>query len=512
MAGKGAVLALRIVSDAKDSTKGFVQAEDNVRGFQDKVDKAAAAEGRAGAQAEAATSKLERFRGGLDKASIAAAGVEAGLAGLAKKSFDAASQLQQNSGAVQAVFGAQADAVENAAARANRAVGLSTAAYDQMAAVLGSQLKNMGVPLEQTAGKTQDLITLGADLSAVYGGPASDAVEAISSLLRGERDPIERYGVSIKQATIDAYEHAKGLTKLTGAAKTNADMQATLAILVAQTSAAHGQFAAQANTAAEAGQINAATWDNTSAKLGQELLPLYTTFTDKLAGVAGWLGQHDSLTKGLVLTLGGLAAAVLIINAGMRVWAATQAIVTAAQWALNIAMDANPIGLVVLAIAAVVAGVVLMYNKFTWFRDFIKGFSMFFVAAFELIKAPLKWVWDKIKWFMDHLTVFGWVSKLTGHGSLFDAPAPAGGGGQVAGVYGAAAGGMATGTWGASGTALAGGGSATGQGLEAATLVVNVTFQSAVVDPVAAGRQLESVLRDYGRATGRQLALTVARP
>jgi hypothetical protein len=39
-------------------------------------------------------------------------------------------------------------------------------------------------------------------------------------------------------------------------------------------------------------------------------------------------------------------------------------------------MDANPIGIIVLAIAAVIAGVVLMYNKFSWFRDFVKGFGL----------------------------------------------------------------------------------------------------------------------------------------
>ena len=40
---------------------------------------------------------------------------------------------------------------------------------------------------------------------------------------------------------------------------------------------------------------------------------------------------------------------------------------TAKQWALNIAMDANPIGLIVIAIAALVAGIVIAikyYDKF----------------------------------------------------------------------------------------------------------------------------------------------------
>lgn len=45
----------------------------------------------------------------------------------------------------------------------------------------------------------------------------------------------------------------------------------------------------------------------------------------------------------------------------------------AAQWALNIAMEANPIGLVVVAIALLVAGVILAYRRVGWFRAAVDG-------------------------------------------------------------------------------------------------------------------------------------------
>ncbi|MFJ2630827.1 phage tail tape measure protein [Streptomyces sp. NPDC087422] len=44
-----------------------------------------------------------------------------------------------------------------------------------------------------------------------------------------------------------------------------------------------------------------------------------------------------------------------------------------AQWALNIAMDANPIMLIVLALAAVVAGLVYAYTHFAWFRTGVQA-------------------------------------------------------------------------------------------------------------------------------------------
>jgi TP901 family phage tail tape measure protein len=61
-----------------------------------------------------------------------------------------------------------------------------------------------------------------------------------------------------------------------------------------------------------------------------------------------------------------------------------------AQWALNVAMDANPMMLIVLGIVALVAGLVLAYNKIGWFRDLCN-------AAFHMIGAAVGWVVDFVK-------------------------------------------------------------------------------------------------------------------
>ncbi|MFJ8006067.1 phage tail tape measure protein [Streptomyces fagopyri] len=57
----------------------------------------------------------------------------------------------------------------------------------------------------------------------------------------------------------------------------------------------------------------------------------------------------------------------------------------AAQWLLNIAMDANPLMLVVLGIAALVAGLIWAYQKVGWFRNFVN-------AAFHMIGDAVGWV------------------------------------------------------------------------------------------------------------------------
>lgn len=470
MAGKGATLAIRIVSDASKANGGFDAAEARVGGFQRN----------------------------LDRASVAAAGVLAGLAAVGKEAFDSASALQQSGGAVESVFAGQAAAVQKLAEGAAEAVGLSKNAYNELGSVLGAQLKNMGFAGSGLVDQTNKLIETGADLSATFGGDTSEAVSALSSLLRGERDPIERYGIAISQAAVDAKVAALGLDTSTDAAKRGADAQATLALVAEQSSAAQGAFAREADTAAGASQRAAAQFENAKASLGEALLPIVTEAAGKFADLTTWMTDNQDTVQILAGVVGGLALAIIAVNAAVKVYEFVMGLATAAQWAFNFAMDANPIGLVVLAIAALVAGVVYAYNHFESFRNMVQSV----------------WEWLQKAW--DFISG-GWVGDLVN--SIYGAPLSAdvthraaggGGGGFVAGVYGAAGGPSPAPVYGAPLTALTGGGPSSGQGPRAQAPQVNVTINGAL-DPVAVGRQVDRVMRTHGRAVGSRTTATGGR-
>lgn len=185
-----------------------------------------------------------------------------------KAAVMAASDLEQSVGGVEAVFGQNAGTISSWSRSAAKDLGLSSNAYNEFATVVGSQLKNMGMSQDQVVGSTQDLITKGADLAATFGGSTSDAVSALSSLLRGETDPIERYGVSIKSADVEARKAAMGLSGLTGEADKQATAQAMLALLTEQTAAAQGKFAAEGATFGGVLQRTKAGFDNIVATIG----------------------------------------------------------------------------------------------------------------------------------------------------------------------------------------------------------------------------------------------------
>lgn len=79
------------------------------------------------------------------------------------------------------------------------------------------------------------------------------------------------------------------------------------------------------------------------------------------------------------------------IAAATRTWAAV-------QWVLNAALNANPIGLVVAAVALLIAGVVLAYKKSETFRSIIQ-------AVGKAGKAAIGWIVDKVS------DLVGWVKN-----------------------------------------------------------------------------------------------------
>lgn len=62
----------------------------------------------------------------------------------------------------------------------------------------------------------------------------------------------------------------------------------------------------------------------------------------------------------------------------------------AAQWLLNAALDANPIALVVIAIAALVAGIIVAYKKSETFRNIVHDAFHVVAVAIDFVKAHWK--------------------------------------------------------------------------------------------------------------------------
>jgi phage-related protein len=309
-----------------------------------------------------------------------------------------------------------------------------------MAAGIGAQLQNLGVDQATAASNTGDLITMGADLAATFGGSTADAVNALGSALRGEADPAERYGLALNQTAVNAKMAADGTDKLTGQAYSTAKAQAVLALATEQSAKSAGTFAKESDTAEGSAARAAATNENAAAAIGQGLLPAYTALQGVMKSVGEFMQENSTLVLVLMGVIGGLAAAVLIVNAAMAVasaataaWTAIQTIAsgittgfTAVMGALNAVMAANPVLLVVIAVVALIAGIILLWNNCEAFRNFVMG-------MWEAIAAAATAAWSAIS--SAASTAWNAVSSLVGSVISAISSAVSTAGGVIVGIW-----------------------------------------------------------------------------
>lgn len=156
------------------------------------------------------------------------------------------------------------------------------------------------------------------------------------------------------------------------------------------------------------------------AVLRQQLTPAFHTVGGVIHSVTGFLDRHKAILSILKVVLAAFVAAwiigriqiiaariaLLALNGIMVIgkavmlawkiiliaWRAAMIVGTAAVWLFNAALDANPIGLVIIAIAALIAIIILVATHF-------KQVEKIAVAAFHWIVNAAKDVW---KWIKNH--------------------------------------------------------------------------------------------------------------
>lgn len=263
------------------------------------------------------------------------------------ETLEASSDLEQQFGALDSIFKDLAPSMQKFAYTLTP-IGLSAADASRSMALLGSQLKGYGLPVDEAAQKTQDLTLLAADLAATFGGTTYGAVESISALFRGEYDPIEKYGVAIKKSDVNARLAAEGLDELEGEALKLAEAQTALTILFEKTTDAQGQAARESESyAAQQAYLKAET-ENLKAEIGEALLPvfveLFKEIRDNLPEIKEFIRSLvDFIPYVVELAMAALdykeqILAISIALAGMKL---ATTLVTAAMGGMNLAF-ANP--------------------------------------------------------------------------------------------------------------------------------------------------------------------------
>ncbi|MDP9799343.1 F0F1-type ATP synthase membrane subunit c/vacuolar-type H+-ATPase subunit K [Catenuloplanes nepalensis] len=243
-----------------------------------------------------------------------------------------------------------------------------------------------------------DATTMAAQIAA-GGEGAQVGLQTVLDKLRAIEDPVTRDAIAVglfgtkaedlgaALFALDPESAAKGLGEVTGAAD---QLGQTLEESASQRLEA---FKRQAQAA---------------------LVEKLAAAVPYIEATARWLSEHSAIVGPLAVGLGILAAAIGIITLATNIY-------TAAQAALNTVMLLSPTTWIILAIVALIAIIVLIATKTTWFQD------------------AWAWAWGGIKaaalavgrWFRDTLwrdwilgawngiisageRVWGWMSSLPG--------------------------------------------------------------------------------------------------
>lgn len=153
----------------------------------------------------------------------------------------------------------------------------------------------------------------------------------------------------------------------------------------------------QGKTAAGQAAILNNQWGEIQETIGKKLIPVLMDAAKWGLATIAWVDKNQKTLIPLGLALAGVAATVMAVSAAMKVWAAVSMVVKAAtvvwtgvQWLLNVALTANPIGLIIVAVAALIAIIVLIATK-------TKVFQTIWRVAWGGIKDAAMATWDWLK-------------------------------------------------------------------------------------------------------------------
>lgn len=151
---------------------------------------------------------------GVSMISTAKMAVVAGAAAIGKlvsDSIGAGSELEQNLGGTEAVFGEFASNVQEIAKDAYKNMGMSASDYMATANKMASLFKGSGMETQEAMDLTTMAMQRAADVASVMGIDTSSAMESIAGAAKGNFTMMDNLGVAMNATTLEAYALEKGI-------------------------------------------------------------------------------------------------------------------------------------------------------------------------------------------------------------------------------------------------------------------------------------------------------------
>jgi hypothetical protein len=233
-------------------------------------------------EAESAFQRFGDKVGNIAKtAALAVGAIGVAAAAGAYKAIEAASDLAEAQSKVNVIFGEDsAKYIQQFADRADVALGQSKQSVMDAVGTFGMFAKAAGLSGDFAAEFSMDFTKLASDLASFNNTSPEEAIQAIGSALRGESEPLRKYGVMLNDAALKAEAAAQGIYNGIGPLNDRQKILAAEAVIYKQTADAQGDFARTSDGLANKQRIFKAQLDNLVTTIGGKLLPIFMKLTD----------------------------------------------------------------------------------------------------------------------------------------------------------------------------------------------------------------------------------------
>lgn len=280
-------LKLSLLADTKNLVDGLNKGQKESQTFGDKIDGINKKVGLAfAAMGAAATAMAIKFT---------------------KDAIGAASDMEETVSKIGVIFGETSIEIEKFASVAARDIGQSKVQAMDAAANFALFGKAAGLSGQALVDFSTDFVTLASDLASFNNTTPEDAINAIGSALRGESEPLRRYGVLLNDAALKAAAMELGIYNGVGALTSQQKVLAAQKVILEQTNLAQGDFARTSDGLANSQRQIQASVEDAKAELGEALLPVMQelahfvrdTLIPNLSGFISGLTGREGLTDGL---------------------------------------------------------------------------------------------------------------------------------------------------------------------------------------------------------------------
>jgi len=315
--------------------------------------------------------------------------------GFLKDSIGAASDMSETVSKVNVLFGDAAGQITTFASTAALGLGQSKQQAMDAAATFATFGKSAGLTGTPLAKFSTDLVGLSSDLASFSNTSPEDAIQAIGSALRGEAEPMRRYGVLLDDTSMRQEALAMGIISSTKNALTpQQKVLAAQSLIFKQTGAAQGDFARTSDGLANKQRILSAQFTNLKEAMGTAFLPsvlsVATTLSTKLMPILEKFGPIISQE-----IAGGITAFVASFKAadGDITSSGFPGFMERLGFAASIAWD---------LITQIAGGVAIVVTAFQTGTGPFEGFS----GTLSTLGVDARYAWEGIKlaggWIMDN--------------------------------------------------------------------------------------------------------------